>query len=124
MTDLSAFAAGEFQRLRGNVQKACNDGTIAREAAEAGLWPWLAIAIAAGNSIGDLLDLDAEARRFAYDICEPAEWREVLAKARDAVIDADRADEWGRNILALADALHCRPWTPKAILPDAERIAA
>lgn len=113
MNASAAFAAAEFIRRQALAQNARDAGTMAREEAEARLWPWLAIAAAAGAQLPELVDADNGRRIFAHEFAEPEEYKEILAKARDAVIEANRCDEYGRGIVALADALRCRPWHPR-----------
>ena len=133
------FAASEFRRRQSLARKVIARGDMGQAQAQALLLPWLAIAAAAGADLPELsyetpvwrpeyARPDApvgmfglrgwqdEIRRLAsWEICEPAEYRETLARARDAVLNDPRAQTgaprpYARGILALATLLRIRPW--------------
>ncbi len=164
----AAFAAAEFKRRQQMAREAVHRGAMSRDAAEAHLLPWLAIAAAAGAELSELLyecqtyrprpssssgavgqkgtasgsgaigqperwSWKLETHRLhGFEISPAHEYRDVLAKARDAALnalaeltgrggaEAAQPNEYARGMVALADALGCRPWLPRT----ATRIAA
>lgn len=130
------FAASEFRRRQALASEAVAQGRMTGALAQAHLLPWLAIAAATGADLPELREevqfwrpefatptapvglfglrgWHEEVRTLApWQICDPAEYREVLARARDAVLNLAREDSYARGILTLAAHLNLRPWHP------------
>ena len=123
--DAAAVAAGLFRQRQSYASRMVAEGRLTRDAAEAKLRPWLAIAAAVGADLPELelhgnelwpdVGKPVVHRLHAADISPADEWRETLAAARDAAVntaDTDEKLDQARALTLLAQALHIRSWMP------------
>ena len=124
-SDPAQIAAGLFRQRQSYASRMVAEGRLTRDVAEAKLRPWLAIAAAVGADLPELELHGNEVwpdtgkpvvhRLHAEDIGGADEWRETLASARDAAVNAaENNGKWddARALMRLAQVLHIRSWKP------------
>lgn len=121
--DLATIAAEEFNRRREKANQAIARGEMTPGRAEAHLRPWLAVAAAAGADLPEMREGDT--RLCAEQIAPGANWRPILAAARDRAIQVHHAEPTprreatARRLMQLANTLTTIPFHPEP--PSAAR---
>ena len=125
----AALSAQQYQLRKHACLSAIAERRITTAQAEARLRPWLSIAAICGADLEELRVGNAPVhpqggpgsssqtsiRAPHTDFASREDALEALAKARDAALDRNMADEATRGLLALARHLRCRPYSPSPL---------
>lgn len=122
---LASLATDEYRARSEAAIQRVRQGRWTREQAHDRLWPWLAMALAAGADLAALIGIPQRWPVLSSDICPRDQWLAELERARNAALDtpAMASTPRARRLCTLANTLGCGPYIPAAAqsAPDGQQ---